>query len=79
MPMKKVKRFMSHGFTYLHSHSALERELRMPKHLVLVDAKFASSFLADTIQPFRYRGVEYYKVPILSFVKMGGVFKNLLV
>lgn len=70
---------MSHGFTYLHSHSALERELRMPKHLVLVDAQFASSFLTEYVKPFKYRGVEYYKVPILSFVNKGGVFKNLLV
>ena len=70
---------MSHGLTYLHSHSALERELRMPKHLVLIDAKFPSASISDSVIPFKYRGVEYYKVPILSFVNKGGVFKNLLV
>lgn len=69
---------MSHGLTYLHSHSALERELRMPKHLVLIDAKFASVFISDSVIPFKYRGVDYCKVPILSFVGKGGVFKNLL-
>lgn len=70
---------MSHELTYLHSHSALERELRMPKHLVLVDAKFAGSFAMDTVTPFAYHGVKYCKVPILSFVERGGVFKNLFV
>ena len=69
---------MSHGLNYLHSHSALERELRFPKHTVLVDERFKHLFLADTIQKFVYNKEVYYKVPILSFVHKGGVFKNLM-
>lgn len=69
---------MSYGLTNLHSHSGLERELHMPKDIVLVDAKFGVEFLNDTIKPFKYHGVEYYKVPILSFIHKGGVFKNLI-
>lgn len=68
---------MSQGLNKLHSHSGLERELRFPKHTVLIDAKFKHLFLADTITPFVYNKVEYYKVPVLSFINKGGVFKNL--
>ena len=68
---------MSQGYTQLHSHSDLERNLRFPKYIVLVDAKFKNLFLEDTIFPFTYNGVHYIQVPIMSFVKKGGVFKNL--
>lgn len=72
---------MTTGITYLHSHSALERELRFPKHIVLVDAKYKSLF-ADCIEgditPFSYYNVDYYKVPILAFVRKGGIFKNFM-
>lgn len=63
--------------TVLHSHSALERELQFPKHIVLVDATYSNLFLKDTIEPFVYKGKHYVKVPILSFVHNGGIFKNL--
>lgn len=68
---------MSFGLNYLHSHSDLERTLHFPKRFVIVDEKFAKLFLADTIKHFRHNGVNYIQVPILSFVKCGGVFKNL--
>lgn len=69
---------MSQSTTYLHSHSGLERELRMPKHLVLVDERFYDMFSDSMTWPvrFKYRNVLYYKVPILSFVYKNGVFKN---
>lgn len=60
----------------LHSHSALERELNIPKKFVLVDARFSSLFLGDTIAPYKHRNMLYYRVPVLSFVFKGGVFKN---
>lgn len=66
------------SFDCLHSHSGLERELKFKKHIVLVDEKFKVLFLEDTIEPFKYNGVNYYKVPILSFVKNGGHFKNFI-
>lgn len=71
---------MSQGITYLHSHSWLERELRFPKHIVLVDAEYKEIFENSLIpiEPFKHGGVIYYKVPILSFVYKGGVFKNLI-
>lgn len=69
---------MSGKFDGLHSHSGLERELKMPKHLVLVDEKYKSMFFEDTITPFRYNGRLYYKVPITSFVMKGGNFKNFM-
>ena len=61
---------------FLHSHSGLERELKIPKHTVLVDEEFGDRFIEK--KPFKYNGVDYIKVPILSFVKEGGVFKNLM-
>ena len=69
---------MSQKMDVLHSHSGLERELKLKKHIVLVDEKFKVLFLEDTIEPFKYNGVNYYKVPILSFVKKGGTFKNFM-
>lgn len=79
MITNKSKQLMSRGLTAIHSHSGLERELKFPKYTVLVDACYASTFYkygVDTT-PFRYNGVEYIKVPILDFVKAGGLFKNL--
>ena len=46
---------------------------------MLVDACFASTFHKygmNTI-PFKNQNIEYIKVKILDFVKVGGVFKNL--
>lgn len=68
---------MSHGLTQLHSHSGLEGDLKFPKHTVLIDAQFGHLFHKDTCVPFRYNGIDYFKVNILQFVKNGGVFKNL--
>lgn len=69
---------MSHGLNFLHSHSGLERELRFPKHTVLVDAKFANMFDGEKCVPFVHNRVEYVKVNTLSFANKGGVFKNLI-
>ena len=68
---------MSHELTFLHSHSGLERDLRFPKHTVLVDAKFAHMFSGEPCIPFTHNRIVYVKVNTLSFVKKGGVFKNL--
>ena len=68
---------MSNGITFLHSHSGLERNLRFPKHTVLVDAKFANMFSGGPCVPFTHNSIEYVEVNILSFVKKGGVFKNI--
>ena len=61
--------------TYLHSHSALERDLKLPKSIVLIDEEFGDRFIEK--KPFRVHSTDYYKVPILSFINQGGVFKNL--
>lgn len=68
---------MSNGITFLHSHSGLERNLRFPKHTVLVDTKYANMFSGEPCVPFAHNSIEYVKVNILSFVKKGGVFKNI--
>lgn len=70
---------MSHGMTFLHSHSGLERELKLPKHTVLIDTCFGGMFHKDGIktEPFKYNGVNYFKVNTLAFVNAGGIFKNL--
>lgn len=70
---------MSHGLSYMHSHSALERELRFPKHIVLVDACFRHVFENSgyPVYSFMNGHKEYCKVPIMAFVEKGGVFKNL--
>ena len=67
---------MSKGFESLHSHSWLERELGLPKNQVLVDAKFIHMFACDKVTPIEYCNVKYFKVPTISFVKQGGLFKN---
>lgn len=66
---------MSYGKDYLHSHSGLERELRFPKHIVLVDEKYGHLFKKSV--PFKHGDIMYYKVPTIDLVKKGGVFKNL--
>jgi len=68
---------MSTKYDTLHSHSGLERMLNFPKHLVLIDVKYGPDF--DVKESFSYNGKEYYKVPIIDFVKHGGMFKNLSV
>jgi hypothetical protein len=70
---------MSKGLTVIHSHSGLERNLKLPKYVVLVDANFASVFHKYGIgtKPYKYNNVDYIKVRTLDFVKVGGVFKNL--
>ena len=69
---------MSNGVKYLHSHSAIEREIKLPKHLVIVDVEYEDLFKNNAIKPFKFAGVEYIKVPTLAFVKNGGVFKNFI-
>lgn len=66
---------MSYGLLTLHSHSALERELRFPKHTVLVDEKFGYMFTIK--KPFVHNRINYFEVPTINFVQNGGVFKNL--
>lgn len=66
---------MSYGKDYLHSHSGLERNLRFPKHVVLVDEKYAYMF--SEAKPFSHNNIVYYRVPTMEFVRKGGVFKNL--
>lgn len=70
---------MSQGINYLHSHSAIERNERLPKHVVLIDGEYKGLFVdcAVKMSPYRYNNKTYYKVPILTFVYKGGVFKNL--
>lgn len=68
---------MSSGINYMHSHSALERELRFPKKYVLVDTRYGDLFSEDLRTPFTYNGHDYYKVHIYLFWKKGGVFKDL--
>ena len=69
---------MSLNVEYMNSHSGLERELNMPKHLVLVDAQFAGRFIGKGIKttPFEYLKIKYAKVPTMQFVNLGGIFKN---
>lgn len=69
---------MSVGVTYLHSHSKLENILNFPKRIVLVDAQYRNMFLDCCVETFNYNKVNYIKVPILTFVKRGGIFKNLI-
>lgn len=67
---------MSKELQQLHSHSALERELRLPKDMVLVDVRFGRLFLDVPRFAYKHGGVNYYKVNTLAFVRRGGVFKN---
>lgn len=70
---------MSQGIKYLHSHSGIERELKYPKHIVLVDEEYIGVFseLLD-LKKIKCNGKFYIEVPIMEFVFKGGVFKNLL-
>lgn len=65
---------MSQGVNYLHSHSALERDMKFKKYEVLVDEEFKDMF--DRTQQYVYKGTVYYRVNTLEFVKKGGIFKN---
>lgn len=67
---------MTDNFHFLHSHSALERELKMPKWLVLIDTEFGDMFDKSACTPCKYNGVKYYRIPIALFVAKNGVFKN---
>lgn len=69
---------MSKKFNMLHSHSGLEREMKFPKHFVLVDAQFKNMFIECNIKPITYGGRTYYQVPTLAFAKKGGFFKNFM-
>lgn len=69
---------MEKKFSGLHSHSGIERELKFPKHTVLVDKEYKGLFIDGTIEKLKYNGMVYYKVPILSFVEKGGKFKNFM-
>lgn len=68
---------MSKGIQYLHSHSAIERDSKLPKQFVLIDVDFKNLFADGVLEPFFYGRKKYYKVSTLSFVRKGGVFKNL--
>lgn len=68
---------MSHGVSILHSHSAIERDLRFGKSEVLIDEEYKDRFLEA--KPFEYKGKMYYKVNVLNFVLKGGTFMNLVV
>lgn len=72
---------MSNGETQMHNHSGLEKEIRFPKRFVLVDESFRDRFHPKAIEDFsvtRYgQKFNFIKVPILDFIRKGGVFKNL--
>lgn len=74
---------MSHGINYLHSHSGIERTLKdkdiANKSHVLIDEEYKDCFVdcSFALKPFGYNDKKYYKVPTLTFVSKGGVFKNL--
>ena len=67
---------MSNGVTYLHSHSVIERDLKFPKHIVLVDKEYGHLFKDKNTKDFRYKDKNYIKVNILDFVHAGGFFRN---
>ena len=66
---------MSQGIIGLHSHSILERDLKYPKHIVLVDSKFSKLFKEK--KRVTIKKIPYFQVSIQDFVKKGGVFKAL--
>lgn len=61
---------------FLHSHSGLERDLKFPKHTVLVDVWFADMFGMDESDAIKINEHKYLKVNTLAFVNAGGRFKN---
>lgn len=69
---------MSSNISYLHSHSGIEREVRMQKRFVLVDEKYKGMFsdCGTEVVPFFYQNKKYYQVPIMAFVNNGGIFRN---
>jgi hypothetical protein len=74
---------MSYGHLYLHSHSALERnvddeDIVNKSHVLICDVglKFFED-VKEFLPKIIINKKTYYKVPIMSFVKKGGVFKNL--
>ena len=65
---------MSHTVDFLHSHSSIERDMKLPKHYVLIDEEYKHMFLeAKLVMVGRKR---FYKVGTFDFVCKGGVFKN---
>lgn len=66
---------MSTGISVLHSHSIMERELKLPKDTVVVDVQYGKLFKEK--KRLRYMKMPYFKVPILDFVSKGGIFKAL--
>lgn len=60
----------------MHSHSALERELKFPKNVVLIDQEYGDRFADFQLKPFTYKGHQYYKVDTYLFYRRHGVFKN---
>lgn len=66
---------MSRGVNILHSHSGIEVEMKLPKHIVLVDEKYKDMFSRST--PYSYNGNMYLKVSTKEFADNGGVFKFL--
>lgn len=61
---------------HLHSHSGLERELNLAKRFVLVDESFHNMFADVETKSLKRHGIKYLQVPIATFIKRGGVFKN---
>jgi hypothetical protein len=44
----------------------------------LVDEEYGELFKEKSVQPLKYAGIMYLKVPTLAFIKNGGVFKNFM-
>ena len=63
----------------LHSHSGIERELGLPKNVVLIDGRFVDMFVTGNTTPpqVSFEGRIYFKVPMSMFLKNGGIFRNL--
>lgn len=68
---------MSGAIKFLHSHSALERERKIPKHVVIVDECYENRFDGVDIKHVTFGRKSYLKVPIMAFINAGGIFKNL--
>lgn len=71
---------MSKGMNVLHSHSIMEREdkkLAKDKRHVIIDAEYKNLFNEHETEPYVVNNRMYYKVPTLSFIDKGGVFKAL--
>lgn len=68
---------MSAGVGFLHSHSGIERDLKFPKDVVLVDVCYENIFEDVPHKPFMFKKHKFLQVNILNFLHKGGVFKNL--